>query len=210
MRNAALIALLAASFVAPAQAHPVSFKGAVGAMSWNQPFLSDHWLTYSFARSAAIAARAMRMEMPTGRYVVYFPQLDYLLARSNEPDSQANIYLYGGVGGANSRGRNGYAAQIGVEADAESRSWFIMGKGESMWSNIEDPFYHAEFRVGLAPYEAEFNEVASWLMIQVQYHPSLVQTYEITPLYRIFYKTFLAEAGVSLRGTWMTNFMFHF
>ena len=27
-----------------AVAHPVSYKHALGVMSWNQPFLSDYWL----------------------------------------------------------------------------------------------------------------------------------------------------------------------
>jgi hypothetical protein len=191
-------------------AHPVSYKGAVGVMTWNQPFLSDNWITYSFASNAAVAVRAMRMEMPGGRYVTYFPQIDYLLKRWNNPSSQANIYTYGGVGGARFQGHNGYAGQVGIEADAESRSWFIMGKLEAMWSNVADDFYHGEFRVGLAPYEAEFNEIASWLMIQLQVHPALREKYVITPLYRMFYKNVLWEAGVSIKGDWMLNFMFHF
>lgn len=78
-------------------AHPVSYKGAIGVMTWNQPFLSDYWLTYSLLPNAAIAARSMRMEMPEGTYLVYFPQVDFLAKRWNNPNSQANIYTYGGI-----------------------------------------------------------------------------------------------------------------
>jgi len=204
------LGLVLISLARVGNAHPVSYKEAIGVMAWNQSFMSDYWLTYSFAPNAAIAARGMRMEMPEGQYLVYFPQFDWLAKRWNNPDSQANIYVYGGAGGARLANRDGYAGQVGIEADAESRSWFIMGKWESMWSNLTDVFHHGEFRVGLAPYEAEFNEIASWLMIQVQYHPTLTKKYAITPLARLFYKNVLWEAGVSLQGDWMLNFMFHF
>lgn len=191
-------------------AHPVSYKGAAAVMIWNQPDISDYWLAYSFSPHVAVAARAMRMEMPEGQFITYFPQLDLLLKRWNNADSQANIYAYGGAGGAKYQGESGYAGQLGIEADAESRTWLIMGKVESTRSNVSAVFNHGEFRLGLAPYEAEFNELASWFMIQVQYHPAMTQDYAITPLYRFYYKSFLAEAGVSLRGEWMSNFMFHF
>lgn len=197
-------------FMPRAEAHPVSYKEAIGVMTWNQPFMSDYWVTYSFLPYSAFAARAMRMEMPEGEYLVYFPQIDFLVKRWNNPGSQANIYFYGGFGGAKLNQTYGHAGQVGIEADAESRSWFIMGKWETMKSNITEDFHHGEFRLGLAPYEAEFSEIASWLMIQFQYHPTLTQKYAITPLYRMFYKNVLWEAGVSLRGEWMLNFMFHF
>jgi len=191
-------------------AHPVSYKGAIGFMAWNQPFLSDYWLTYSFLPNAAVAARAMRMQMPQGEYLVYFPQLDFLLKRWNNSDSQANIYAYGGFGGAKFQNQNGHAGQLGIEADAESRRLFILGKWEVMWSNIVETFQHGEFRVGISPYDAEFNEIASWLILQVQYHPTLKPTYAVTPLYRMFYRNVLWEVGVGIKAEWMLNFMFHF
>src|SRR4051794_2377341 len=77
---------------ASAAAHPVSYQGAVGVMSWNQSFLSDQWITYSFRPDAAFAARSMRMEMKDGDFRIYLPQIDYLVKRWNESHLQANIY----------------------------------------------------------------------------------------------------------------------
>ncbi|MGZ3703863.1 MAG: hypothetical protein ACXWSD_19115, partial [Bdellovibrionota bacterium] len=79
-----------------------------------------------------------------------------------------------------------------------------------MWSVLKPDFYQASFRVGAAPYEAEFNEVASWFMLQYDYHPMLTRKFALTPLFRVFYKSFLFEAGVSTQADWMLNFMFHF
>jgi hypothetical protein len=205
------LALLGALLLAtPAQAHPVAYQGATGVMTWNQPFLADHWVTYSFRPDLAIAARSMRMQMDEGDFRLYIPQLDYLVKRWNELESQANIYVYGGFGGSTLNSRTGTAGMFGIEADAESRSLFILGKYEGMLSSLAQDFHHAEFRLGAAPYEAEYDEIAAWFMIQLQYHPALAQGYAITPLARLFYKNVLWEVGSSLDGEWMLNFMFHF
>lgn len=206
----ALFTILFAVNGTTAHAHPTSYQGAVAIMNWNQSFLSDYWITYSFRPDMAIAARSMRMEMPEGRLWAFLPQFDVLLKRWNNKNSQANIYGYGGYGGVRMNGQSGSAWLAGVEADAESRSLFIMGKAEVMDPTIGRNFDHYEFRVGAAPYEAEFNEIASWLMFQVQYHPSLQKKTVLTPLARFFYKNVLFELGVSTDGDSMTNLMFHF
>lgn len=193
-----------------AQAHPVAYEGAIGVMSWNQPFMSDEWITYSFRSDAAVAARIMRFDVPQGEMKFYAPQLDYLVKRWNETDYQANIYTYGAYGTLNFQGQNQGAGLGGIETDAESRKYFASAKYEKMWSGLGPDFYHAEARLGIAPYEAEFTEIASWFMIQYQWHPTLVKQDAITPLVRLFYKNVLLETGVSLDGDWMLNFMFHF
>ena len=193
-----------------AEAHPVAFKGAVGVMEWNQPFMTDDWLTYSFRSDAAVAARHMRFDMPEGRMQFYAPQLDFLLKRWNENDSQANVYAFGAYGSASFQGQSQGAGLGGLEADAESRKYFVMAKYEKMWSGLGPDFYHVETRLGIAPYEAEFSELASWLMLQYQYHPMLLKKNALTPIIRLFYKSVLLETGVSTDGDWMMNFMFHF
>jgi hypothetical protein len=191
-------------------AHPVAYQGAFGVMSWNQTFMTDEWLTYSFKPYAAAAGRAMRFDTTDGRVQFFAPQLDLLVKRWNGTDSQSNIYAYGAFGSMNFRDSNAGAGLAGVEADSESRKLFAMLKYEKMWSSLGPDFYNVQARVGLAPYEAEFSEIASWFMIQYQYHPMLTTKYAVTPLVRVFYKNFLFEAGSSFDGDWMTNFMFHF
>jgi hypothetical protein len=205
-----LFALLLVLTSPLAKAHPVAFQGAIGVMTWNQPFMTDDWITSSFRPDAAFAARHMRFEMPEGRFQFYAPQFDYLVKRWNESDSQANIYAYGAYGALTFQNQTHGAGLGGIEADAESRKFFIMTKCEKMWGDLGPDFYHGEARLGIAPYEAEFNEIASWLMIQYQWHPMLVRKDAITPLIRLFYKSVLFETGVSTEGDWMMNFMFHF
>lgn len=197
-------------FSLKAFAHPVAYKDAVGVMTWNQSYLTDDWVTYSFRPDSAVAARFMRFDMPEGRAEYYAPQLDYLVQRWNETDSQANIYVYGAYGTLKLQNKSEGNALAGIEADAESRKYFISGKYEKMWGNLGPDFYNSEFRLGVAPYEAEYNEIASWFMVQYQYHPMLLKKEALTPLIRLFYKSVLLEAGVSTDADMMLNFMFHF
>jgi hypothetical protein len=211
MASKIALALLIQILPILASAHPVSYKGATGVMTWNQPFMSDSWITYSFRPDMAIAGRLMRMIMQDGKRLNYSGlQLDYLAKRWNGEDSQSNIYLYGAMGNANFDNKNGGAPLAGIEADAEDRKYFSLIKAEYMRSTVGDDFSHLEARLGIAPYEAEYSEMASWFMVQAQWHPTLAKKIVITPLARIFYKSFLFESGVSLDGDWMLNFMFHF
>lgn len=191
-------------------AHPVAFKNSTAVMIWNQSFMTDNWISYSFQSNMALTARTMRVEMKEGQMNYYAPQFNYLVKRWNETNSQANIYIYGSYGIAHFLNQSDRASQVGIEMDAESRKHYISFKYEKMWTPIADDMDMIKARVGIAPYEAEFNEVASWFMIQYQRHPMLVKKNVVTPLIRIFYKSFLLEGGVSTDGDWMTNFMFHF
>lgn len=204
------VAFIIMLFQFSAEAHPVAYQGAVGVMTWNQSFMTDDWITYSFRPDAAIAARHMRFDMPEGRMQFYAPQLDYLVKRWNESDFQANIYAYGAYGTINFQNQTQGAGLAGAEADAESRKYFASVKYEKMWANLGPDFYHAEARLGIAPYEAEYKEIASWFMLQYQYHPMLERKAALTPLIRLFYRSVLFESGVSTDGDWMLNFMFHF
>ena len=204
--------LLVGTFLMPkAHSHPVSYKDALAVMTYAQPFLNDTWLVYSFRPDAAFAGRYMTMDMEKGgKFDFYFPQIDYLLKRWNQPDFQANIYLWGGFGGIYFQKKNGTAGDVGIEADLESRKWFMWGKFEPIFPSIGEKFYLAELRLGVAPYEAEFNELASWFMIRGQINHGLTVEYAITPMARFFYKNALWEMGVSFKGDWMINLMFHF
>ncbi|RYZ92213.1 MAG: hypothetical protein EOP06_04895 [Proteobacteria bacterium] len=210
MKKSLLLLILLFGFAPDAFAHPVSYKDAIGVMTWNQAFMSDQWVTYSFKPNMAVAARFMRMEMPESRLNYSGAQFDYLLARDNGDDHQVNLYAYAGGGNVHFDHSDGGAYFAGFEADAENRKYFGLFKAETMRSSNAPDFDHLEARLGVAPYEAEYTEIATWFMIQAQWHPTLSKKFVLTPLARLFYKSFLLETGVSVDGDWMMNFMFHF
>ena len=191
--------------------HPVQFQGATSFMTWNQPFLNESWVTYSFTYRQALAFRYMNVltkEDEVQKF--YMPQYDLLVKRWNGSDYQANIYAYASVGIQDRDEKNGTMAMGGIEADWETRKYFILGKAEFMGSNIDTGMEKYEFRVGIAPYESEYDEVGSWLMLQYQSHSWLKKNQVVTPLARFMYKTVLWELGSSFEGDYMLNLMFHF
>ena len=179
-------------------------------MVWNQPFLNDTWVTYSFARQAAIAGRFQRMERPAGEMYMYVPQIDFLIHRWNTDDAQANIYTYGGFGASRFLQDTSWAGLAGIEADAESRRFYVSGKFQTSFFKNDDRVYQSQFRIGAAPYLSQFNELSSWLILSVQHEPQLVRHWIVTPMVRMFYKSMLWELGSSFKGDWMLNFMVHF
>jgi hypothetical protein len=196
---------------ASALAHPTSYQGATSVMTWNQPFLNDTMVTYTFANRAAIAARYMRMVMRDGEEMyTYMPQLNLLVSRWNEDDHQANIYLFGGGGVQELRNEKQFMGLAGIETDAESRWWYVSAKYQALIPKAGDTIHQTQFRTGVAAYASAYEELASWFILSVQYEPQLLREVTITPMARMFYKNVLWEVGSSLKGDWMLNIMFHF
>lgn len=189
-----------------AQARPVSYKDGVSIASFNQGFQSDNTVTYSFESSAAVAARVMHFDDGAGRMGFYAPQVNFRLKRWNGNGYQANIYTSGAVGLMTHDKVEHSAIATALEADAESRQLYISSRAEKMWTGVGYDFGHIQARAGVAPYAAAFKQMATWLMVQYDYNPSLRRQYKITPLVRLFYRNYLFEAGSSGGKDWLLNF----
>jgi hypothetical protein len=191
-------------------AHPTSYKGAKSVMTWMQPFLWETWNSYSLDYDKAIAVRYQEAQMPNGRMKVAAPQLNWLAKRWNGSDYQANVYLYGGYGSAWLGQQQGGLGFGGIEIDAEDRQYYSMAKAEWMKADFGRDSYSYAARLGIAPYASAFDELAAWLMVQFQYHDSLIRKSAVTPLARFYYRNVLWEIGMSTDGDAMANLMFHF
>jgi hypothetical protein len=212
-RRVVFMALLLGAFiVSHASAHPVSYQGALSVMTWNQPYMTDLWTTYSYRWNAALAARYMRMDMEDGSEMkIYLPQADFLLYRKNGRNYQANLYAYGGYGKETMAGESDGVGLLGIEADAENRKYYSAVGFQSILPGLGPNIYQTTARLGVAAYEAEFNELGTWLIAQYQANPQLSLRQDLTPLVRLMYRNVLAEAGVGVtHGDWLLNFMVHF
>lgn len=89
----------------------------------------------------------------------------------NNIGCEVHLGNYSGVGGL-----------AGIDADFESRKYFMRLKAEFMRSTIAPDFDHVESRIGVAPYEAEYSDVASWFMMQAQWLSNLDKKFVMTPL----------------------------
>jgi hypothetical protein len=125
----------------------------------------------------------------------------WLARRWNLPDAQANLYVRGGAGGAWSDSSDGDrsepAGSAGLAFDAENRR--IYGSYENRYVEAGDIYggFEQKFRLGFAPYVAEYGALHTWLILQVDHRPESTDALVWTPMVRLFKGDVMIEAGVS-------------
>jgi hypothetical protein len=191
-----LIALtaLAVGMAATAAARPVSYPGGWTVLQFNDGGSNSLWVHAS----------------PDARYSVgYFGQYDRtdewtqhsiratrLIKRWNAKASQANIYAYGGLGLVNFKDADNSegAGHIGLSADWETRSLFVMGEAKAAQLGDKQEVEYLG-RLGFAPYEGDYGDLHLWLMLQGQHKPTAEETFVTTPMARLFWDVNLVEVG---------------
>jgi hypothetical protein len=199
-----LAALLAVP--SPGRGHPVSYKGAVGLMSWNQPDMTDWMTTYTFHRHFAAAGHYMRVMTEDGELRAGVASLNTLLKRWNGLDYQGNVYFSAGGGHASREGKRGPASYASLQADHESRRHIVLAEGSMLMADEGPAVWHWEARAGVS----RFDEVSSWFILAVHGTPQAEHDVGVTPMIRVFYRNVLGEVGAGTNGDWMLNFMVHF
>ncbi|WP_295903218.1 hypothetical protein [uncultured Bdellovibrio sp.] len=192
-----------------ANAHPVSFQGAVSLMSYNKEKENELLLTYSFDRQWAVGLNYFKME----NFEFTIPRINFLAKRWNNDDSQGNIYLSAGYGSDRSYDEIKGVALGSVEADWESRKYYTSIQYNKFFRQDSDKadrtdYEHIKGRLGVAPYLAEFSELNTWLI--VQFDKENDKAIETTQFIRMFYKNAMIELGATIGGGWAFNYMVHF
>ena len=195
-----------------AEAHPVSFAGSYSIMTWNSKDMSDWMLTHSFTSKYSLAARYLRLQTEDGERTFYVPQVNVLLKRWNELDSQANVYLSLGHGGEKVKSSFKNTSSVALETDWESRKYYVSARGDALLSHksSDQSIYQTKLRAGFAPYLAEFDEMNAWFILEAFKSNKDEKEFKLTPFIRLFYHNVLTEFGVSSRGDAQFNFMVHF
>jgi hypothetical protein len=193
-------------------AHPTSYKGAVGLMSYNTPQMNEILLTYSLSHNFAVATTYLR----DSKSEFYIPRLNFLVKRWNNEDSQGNIYLSGGAGYEKFDSKNYGVRLAELVMDWESRKYYVYfdhlylnRDNESNPALVEKEYNHSKFRVGTAPFLADYADLNVWLILQAEKHLNQDQI-EMTQFLRFYIKNTLWEVGAGFNGNWAFNYMVHF
>lgn len=193
-------------------AHPVSYKDAVGLMSYNSPQMNEFLLTYSLTSRFALAATYLR----DSKSEFYIPRANFLLKRWNNDDSQANIYLSGGSGYEKYLSKTYNTKLLELVVDWESRKYYLyfdhLYLDRDNQDNLLIPqryYNHSKFRLGMAPFLADYSDLNVWLIFQGEKHLNESQI-ELTQFLRFYVKNTLWEVGARLDGGWAFNYMVHF
>lgn len=208
-----LIGVFILCFSLFASAHPVIYKDGIVVSSSNMESYSDNQLMYSWSNRWASGINHWRFTKDDSNTEMAIAKTNYLLVRHNGESSQANVYLHGGVGVMDSEIDKRATNEVymsGIDVDWETRTLYTSAKFYSFNSPKVSDITMTQARIGFSPYEAGFDQLQTWFMLQGMYMPVTSREVVITPMVRFFYKNVLWEVGSSTRGEWMLNFMAHF
>lgn len=206
MRKILSISLL---FAASAAAHPVAFEGAYQLMLGSSGTVQNLELYRSYSAKAAWGFHSMRFEGDEDEIFAGL-QHNWLLKRWNLPSAQANVYAGVGAGLAGEVGDGTSPAGIGFfRADYETRRVYTALDAKLIEStDVSRGVFSAA--VGIAPYKAEFDELNTWLILQVEHVTDMEDKLDIIPKVRFFKGPYFLELGSTLCGKPVVNFMIHF
>jgi hypothetical protein len=192
-----------------AVAKPISYPGGTMLMLENDETGHTASLDYTFSPRAA-AAFYVKNEINGRAFTMVGPQINLLVKRWNLPHAQGNIFSMTGAGAVLADGNAHFTVWTTILADYETRRIFTSYEARLMYAQGMETSLWQRARLGFAPYPANYNELNTWLMVQVDHHPKKNHATAVTPLLRLFYKTLLVEGGVSTRGTVMFNLVKQF
>jgi DNA-binding transcriptional MerR regulator len=196
-----------------AQAKPISYVGGTMVMQENDETGHTVSLDYTVTPNYAVGLYAKdEINERSGKdFYTVGPQVNTLIKRWNLPDGQGNIFNMTGAGISHEYGGGDqFSAWTGFLADYETRRIFLSYEPRFMYAgNIGKSFWERA-RVGVAPYLANYDDLNTWFMVQVDHHPSKEDAFVVTPLVRFFYKTTLMEAGYSSNNHLMFNWQLQF
>ena len=210
-----LHALLWLGLIIPSlvQARPVSYPGGWTVMSmndWNRNSIHIH---YSPTAKTSIGYKFEYWR--DSELTLNVVQVNKLLKRWNKRDSQANIYFKSGLGFAHSNtgefnGDTNAAGFIGLAMDWEDRRYFVSYENRFTEAGKLDSFFMQSGRIGWAPYEGDYGDLHTWLMLQVQHTPEAEDNFTVSPLVRFFKNVHLFEAGVNDREEFLFNYIYRY
>lgn len=207
----AIIIAITAFFISPppAEAKPISYVNGFMVMQENDETGHTLSLDYTIDPSLAVGFYAKKesgkMDMTT-----IGPQVNYLIKRWNFPGAQGNIFNMTGVGVSHWQGDDKFSAWTGILADYETRRIFTSYEIRGMYAGDFEKSVWQRARVGFAPYLANYDDLNTWFMVQLDHHPAKEDNIVVTPLVRFFYKTTLLEAGYSSNDHVMFNWVLQF
>jgi hypothetical protein len=150
-------------------------------------------------------------ETPARQSITYV-RLNYLLHRWNLADAQANIFVWGGGGGATGNTFRGtqFTGNAGAQGDFETRRLYVSVKTD--WQGAADFSHRIDtLQLGVAPYRHDYNKVATWFVVQARDSTGgISRDTEWAALLRLFKGGAWVEAGVTNSGKLQAMAMFNF
>ena len=143
---------------------------------------------------------------------ITYARVNYLAKRWNHEASQANVFVWGGIGSASTDKVSGnqFAWNAGFQVDYETRRVYASLKSDLHESS---GFSHRidTLQLGFAPYEHDYDDVATWFVVQGRrYTGEVFDGTEWALLLRLFKSNKWIDVGATADGKLQAMFMFNF
>ncbi len=191
-------------------ARPVSYPGGLTVMAQTN---EEEYSLHTHYSPTAKYSVGMRNELfHKDDIQMHSAQLNYLVKRWNNSNSQANLYSKSGFGFSKSDSETAASAFTGLALDWETRRYFASYENRYIEAGDVMSKFSQSARLGIAPYVGDFGDVHTWMMVQVDHDPKNADNdhYRVTPLIRLFYDTHLLETGYSDNDQLMVNYIKRF
>jgi hypothetical protein len=142
-RNLAVSMAFLATFSLRAEAMLVAYQDSFGIMGYNQSFHNELFLNYSLTSHFAVGERTIKFLTIDGTKEFFIPEADFLVARFNEKDSQANLYAGAGYGAQSFMGQTSGVGMVNLAADWESRKYYLDAEFQSL-AGSDSKFYTSD------------------------------------------------------------------
>jgi hypothetical protein len=204
-------------FMAPALAFakPIAFaEGTTVMLEYGAGTMTEAQIFYAPQYDYSVGGGHVEFDSATDSETVRvtYARLNYLLHRWNLESAQANVFVWGGVGGATGNTFNGteFTVNAGGQADYETRRVYASLKTDlqkaSAFSIRVDTL-----QLGIAPYKHDYNQIATWFVVQARtYTGGIENGVEWAALLRLFKGGAWIEAGVTSTHKLQAMAMFNF
>jgi hypothetical protein len=210
-------ACVSAKPIAFARGYTLMAEYGAGSMLEAQAFYAPSY-RYSLGLSA------LHLENSAGTRDQTVARVNYLLHRWNLPKAQGNVFVYGGIGHAQSRAKKtdafaarwrGFAGNLGVQADYETRWLYASARVD--WNQSQQQSYRIDTaQFGLAPYAHNYRSWATFFLLQARQYQGdislqpIQRGIETAALVRVFRGNFWLEAGLTDQGKPQAMLMMNF
>lgn len=186
-----------------AQAKPIPYKNGWMVMQENN--IKENLLHVVYGFSSNYSAGLSSEWFKDKQYWLHSTQLNYLAYRNNAPHAQSNVFVMSGVGAALRHDTAQPAGWLGILADYETRRVFFSYDNNLTTAHGIETTFSQKAKAGIAPYIGSYDDLHTWLMVQVEHSPNTHHEIVVTPLIRLFKNNILGEIGYSSRGTFLLN-----
>jgi len=196
-------------------AKPIAFTGGSTVMAeYGAGTMEELQFFYAPRYDFSYGAGHLRLDSDetTKTRNITYARLNYLAHRWNLDDAQANIFVWGGMGGATGNTFSGsvFTGNAGAQADYETRRVYASLKTD--WQGSSEFSHRIDtLQLGFAPYRHDYGGLATWILLQARdYTGGIHSGTETALLLRLFKGGVWVEAGVTNGGKVQAMAMFNF